>query len=553
MKLPSTTRFFYFFISILIFAACVEKTTLDPDEEALYDDLDAEMTKTDYYDSVKQARISSLADQLTYAVAPQTKSEILHRLAKEYESFNSDSALHYVNLNLRLISSGQIDEDPTRLKIQKADITSHAGLFDNAISIMRTLNTAAMDSATLEMYYSVYCGIYQYQREYSDHGEYTPYFEKMRARYIDSISMVAPRGSLNHIINFTPELVRLGKANEAVAMLKKELSSLSSGTRDYSILASILADVYKNTGDMKQYKYYLAQSAISDIRAAVKENMAIRALAIATFEDGDIERANRYLKKSIADANFFAARMRNAQSSKMLPIIDEAYNDKQVKMQRQLKTQVYFISALLIVLFLAVIWIFRQFRTVKKANKNVKHTNEELKQLSTQLADANSRLSEINSRLETSNSIKEEYAALFMEYCSATISTLQQYHNSLRVITAQGSRSALQKKLESSEMIDSALKEFYAKFDEAILNIYPEFVDKFNALLKEGEKTVLRSGEILNTELRIYALIRIGISDNNKIADFLRCSLSTVYTYRSKIKKRAIDPAEFENRIMDII
>ena len=140
-----------------------------------------------------------------------------------------------------------------------------------------------------------------------------------------------------------------------------------------------------------------------------------------------------------------------------------------------------------------------------------------------------------------------------MEYCSSAISTLRSYQQSLRILAAQGAnRAVLLKKLESSEMADELLRNFYEKFDEAILNIYPSFVEKFNALLIPDYRVVLKSGELLNTELRLFALIRIGINDSTKIAHFLCCSISTVYTYRSKMRKRAIDPDNFENEVKEI-
>lgn len=280
--------------------------------------------------------------------------------------------------------------------------------------------------------------------------------------------------------------------------------------------------------------------------------MAVRELSTVIFEEGDIERANRYLKQSFADANFFAARMRNAQSGRMLPVIDEAYAASQNKMQRELRWQMGAISLLVVILALALILILKQVRAARRAGAKLSQRNEELSGLSEQLREANRALASMNDELKESNTIKEEYAAMFMEYCSSTISTLQQYHQSLRVLAAQSSRTALNKKLESSEMIDTALRDFYSRFDEAILNIYPSFVEKFNSLLKPDCRTVLKSGELLNTELRVFALIRIGITDSAKIAGFLRCSITTVYTYRSKVRRRALRPESFETEVMTI-
>ena len=146
-----------------------------------------------------------------------------------------------------------------------------------------------------------------------------------------------------------------------------------------------------------------------------------------------------------------------------------------------------------------------------------------------------------------------EGVGLFMEYSSSAISTLQRYQLSLRNLAMRGvEREALLKKLESTSIYDRLFKDFYVKFDEAVLNIYPSFVEKFNALLRPDEQITLKAGELLNTELRLFALIRIGIDDNETVAQFLRCTISTIYTYRSKMKRRAINPETFENDVRNI-
>ena len=200
-----------------------------------------------------------------------------------------------------------------------------------------------------------------------------------------------------------------------------------------------------------------------------------------------------------------------------------------------------------------MLFILKQFNSVKRANSKVQQANEELSQLSEQLKDMNRKLEDRNTQLADYNRTKEEYVGLFMEYCSTAITTLKRYQQSLRVSAAQGgNRSALIKKLESSDVSEQLLKDFYVKFDEAILNIFPSFIEKFNALLLPNEQVVLKSGELLNTELRLFALIRIGIDDSAKIAEFLGCSISTVYTYRSKMRKRAIRPDDFEKEVKNV-
>ncbi len=541
---------------LILLLACFScrkpSTMLDADLQALYDTLDIELEQSDFYERDKERRITKIRHEFATVSNSRKSADIVQELIEEYEAYQSDSALYYVNLYLRMPIVRADRHKYFAMLIKKADIASHSGLFSNALHIMHGIDKSMLDSSLLVSYYNTYRGIYQYQSEYSENNEYAKISQEKLALYSDSVAAVSEPGSLQYVISYAPRVIAEGHHEEAETMLFEAIKDYKSGTREYSILASILAYVYLQSGDDKMHKHYLAQTAISDIRAAVKENVSFRELSQAMFEDGDIERADRYLKKSFADANFYSARLRNAQSSRMLPVIDDAYNAKQEEMQGRLSVMVLAVSILAIILVLALILLIRQFSAVKRAGRKLSHANEELTELTAKLSDANRELAAMNEDLKASSNIREEYAGLFMEYCSATISTLQHYHQSLRVLAAQGNKSALIKKLDSSEVIDNALREFYSKFDEAILNIYPSFINKLNALLLPGEEVVLKPDELLNTELRIFALIRIGIQDSATIAQFLRCSITTVYTYRSKLRKRAISPDTFEADIAKI-
>ena len=536
-----------------IAAGCSGPKTHAPGELLdLYDQIDMEMGRSDQYQQQKEARIADLRRLYAASSTREERLPVLNRLIGEFESYKSDSALHYVNLALETAGGEAQARERLSLQIRKADIFSHAGLYSDALDLMRSLPKAQLDTALLEDYYFTYSNLYQYLCEYAADNEYAHEYERERGLYVDSVLSVAKPGSLNYLVMAAPKLTRAGRGKEGEEMLKSSLGNYRSGMREYSILASILAYIYNTEGNKDSYKKYLALSTISDIQGAVKENMAIRELSTALFEDGDIDRANRYLKKSFADANFYAARMRNAQSSRMLPVIDEAYAVKKNHLYRILRWQVTAISLLAAILVVALVLLNRQFRKVKESGEKESRVNAELQKVTEKLHEANRELALKNSQLNESSLIKEEYAGLFMEYCSSTISTLQHYHQSLKVMSLQGNRQALQKKLESSEMIDEVLKKFYEEFDEAIIHIYPHFVEKFNELLRPDERITLKPGELLNTELRVFALIRIGIEDSSKIAGFLRCSKTTVYTYRSKMRKRALNPDTFEEDVTRI-
>lgn len=547
--------FFHFIIPIIsvILASCSGKSTSEAGLEELYRQLDVEIGRSQEYQQAKEARIIRLKKDYDLSHSPEERTKIINGLIEEFDAYNADSALYYVGYNLRRPAVTADRQEYMRLMIKRADIYAHAGLFSDALNTIRKVPRDSLGPELLEDYYATYCGIYQYLCEYTNEHETTQVYEQIRALYADSLNSVIDPESFNHMVYVMTEMARNGGTEQAIEVLSRHLDEYPSGTREYSILASTLAYIFHTAGRPDEYRRYLVLSAISDVQGVVKENVSFREVATVMFEDGDVERANLYLKKSIADANFYSALMRNAQSSKMLPVIDEAYTEAQARLSNRWRTMVWISGILSFVLLLTILYVLKQMRSIREAKDRVSEANSELSKLSMELSKANEELEQRNAELHDFNHTKEEYAGLFMEYCSSAISTLQHYQQSLRVLTAQGgNRAQLLKKLESSEIADQLLKNFYVKFDEAILNIYPSFVEKFNSLLNPDDRVVLKPGELLNTELRLFALIRIGIEDSAKIAEFLRCSISTVYTYRSKMRKRAIDPNNFETAVKNL-
>ncbi|MDE7369190.1 MAG: hypothetical protein K2N08_05375 [Muribaculaceae bacterium] len=537
----------YILLFLILFTSCGNSKKVDSQElQEYYALLDAEIGKSNNYENEKNQKIIALKREYDLTTDNKRRTEIINNIIVEFDAFNADSTLYYVNYNLKRPAVKEIPGEYTRLLIKRADVYAHAGLFADALASIQAIPRDSLSRNVLEDYYTTYCRLYQYLTEYTSEHETALEYDKQRSLYIDSLNQIIEPETFNHLVFVTTEKARNGETDEAIKTILKHLEKYQSGSREYSIMASTLAFIYNIAGFEDDYKKYLALSAISDTRGAIKENMSFREMAHVMFENGDVERANRYLKKSIADANFYSAIMRNVQSIKMFPDIDEAYTTIQTELTNKLRAMVWVSCVLLVILLATIVLILKQIKSLRRAKDNISQTNNELSKVSEQLRKANDELKSKNIELH-------EYAVLFMEYCSSTISSLKRYQQNLRKITIQGgNRNDLLNKLESTEMVDQLLKNFYHQFDEAILNIYPSFVEKFNQLLKPDEQIVLKSGELLNTELRLFALIRLGIDDNAKIAEFLRCSTATVYTYRSKMKKRASDSTNFENNVRNL-
>lgn len=549
-------RIFYI-IAVELFLLCVMGCSSRNEEDSddlntLYERLDRELSESPVYQDAKEKKIMTLRHSLSRNRDNQRTREITDRLIDEYESYVSDSALYYIGVALDLAGKTGDLRKQQELQLRRIDVMSHAGLFGDALNEIESFDRAELDSTLLEYYYYVNCDLYQYMNEYSNETRYSQDYAELRALYTDSIAEVASDGSFNRVIYSSNALISARKTREARKMLTNALSEYEPGSRQYSIIASILAYAYKVEGNAENHKKYLVLSAISDIKGCTKENMSFRELSSELFKDGDIDRAKLYLQKSFDDANFYAARMRTAQSARMLTVIDAAYNRQQNSQQTRLKWLLILSSALSIALAIAFVFILKQIRRIRKANETIHEHNEELSAVSRELKAVNHKLAETNAALKSSDSIKEEYTGLFMVYSSLTIRNLENYQQTLSNLVVKGNTKDLLKKIKENSIVEKTLKDFYNKFDEAVLNIYPDFVEKVNQLMRPDEHIVPKPGSRLNTELRVLALIRIGVYDSERIAEFLRCSLTTIYTYRSKIRKRSLDPDAFEEQIRNI-
>ena len=300
-------------------------------------------------------------------------------------------------------------------------------------------------------------------------------------------------------------------------------------------------------------KEFLIISAIADMTTAVREYISLRKLAILLYQEGDIERAYSYVKICMEDAAACNARLRKLEILEIFPIINDAYQQKAEKQQEQMKWTLASISILSFFLLLAIFYVYKQMKRLAIARKEVIDTNKRLKELNEELHLSMHKLKEANHSIAENSYLKEEYIGRYMDQCSVYLEKMDNYRRSLGKIAATGNVEELYKNIKSSKFIEVELKEFYTNFDNTFLQMFPTFVEDFNALLTNDERISLKTGERMNTELRIFALIRLGISDSVKIAQFLRYSVTTIYNYRTKVRNKAAgDRNLLEQEVMKI-
>ena len=289
------------------------------------------------------------------------------------------------------------------------------------------------------------------------------------------------------------------------------------------------------------------------MKSAVREYISLRKLAVLLYQEGDIDRAYSYLKLCMDDAVFCNARLHILEILQIFPLINDTYQQKAEKQQEQMKWALVSISLLSIFLLIAIFYVYKQMKRVAAARHEVIDANKRLKELNEELHRYNLQLKEANHIIAENSYLKEEYIGRYMDQCSVYLEKMDNYRRSLGKIAATGKVDELYKNIKSSKFIEEELKEFYANFDNTFLQLFPTFVEDFNTLLAEGEQIYPKANERMSTELRIFALIRLGITDSVKIAQFLRYSVTTIYNYRTKVRNKAAgDRDQLEQEVMKI-
>ena len=543
---------------LLLIVVCAALSGRADDLGEALADLDEVIGRSERYDKAYAAQIDNIKRQISAAKGNDERQYMLNRRAYElYQFYMADSAMKYAEDNIAIASRTDNRRMLAESSLQKVDVLARSGLFHEALNQFADIEKPA-DRDLQITYYLVMYQLCQYASEYAERGVYESLYFSRKLLYADSIVSIAePNSFIYNTVKGSLLTERDGSPGAAIEFLQDALLQYHPGVREYSVITSQLAGAYLQQGDSLSGEIYVARSALSDVMASVKENVSMRMLADMRYRQGDIHRAHQYVTKSLVDANFYSARMRNLQSASLMPIVNTAYSRMQSDRQSLLKWGMIFVSVITLVIVCSYVIIRRQYRKLsashsklEQARHEVLESNRRLQEAYESRQEAAAQLEVLNRQLLEANGLKDTYLSQFIWLCSSTINKMDSFRNRLFLLVKTNQKAELQAALTSTKDISEMSGDFYRAFDEAFLAIKPDFIDRLNSLLKTPIQSKGSSG--LTTEQRIFALIRLGISDNQKIADFLHCSISTVYTYRSKVKMRANNPDKFDNDVMSI-
>lgn len=515
--------------------------------------LDQAIKERPIYMEQKELKLVELKRQLHRQIPDEERFAILGTLLDEYRSFNTDSALHMAEereqIAIRLGNREYIDN----ARMNKADVLGMTGMYKEVMDLMRNIHIDRLPVDIHPYYYHIYRTVYGLMADYAVTAYEKKLYTELTDKYRDSLLLVNKDNLLIHTLIQSDQYNVRNEYDKAIRLLTDYLALQKDYEHDVAICAYTLSESYRLKGDKEKEKEYLIVSAMADMKTAVREYISLRKLAVLLYQEGDIERAYSYVKICMEDAAACNARLRKLEILEIFPIINDAYQQKTEKQQEQMKWALVAISLLSLFLLLAIFYVYKQMKKVAAARREVIDANKRLKELNDELHLSNAQLKEANHSIAENSYLKEEYIGRYMDQCSVYLEKMDNYRRSLGKIAATGNVEELYKNIKSSKFIEGELKEFYTNFDNTFLQLFPTFVEDFNTLLADDEQISLKAGERMNTELRIFALIRLGITDSVKIAQFLRYSVTTIYNYRTKVRNKAAGDRDLlEQEVMTI-
>ncbi len=516
--------------------------------QQLLRELDAALANASTYEGYFQQRTDVLRQMLAGKNTPEQEYEIRKKLASEFASYSLDSTVVQLNRNRTL--ARQLGDAYRQAETEFALAREYAlaGYHSDAQEILSGYRLEAIPPGLEYAFFDVSNYLYGELAAYSSNN--AQYWQK-RDMYRQSMLPFLEEGSYEWYDQLRVQAEADRDSEKALEYALKALEVTEPNSRQYA-RAAFFVSVYQQDPD--EEIAWLARSAIADVLCATKDYASLNTLAARLYRQGDIDRAFKYAADhGMPDALFFGGKLRPWQIAQFFPSLEQAYAAKNARHTRQMWLLIGLAGLLLLALAGLLIFLSRRQRILVRTRKALEEEKARVERRNQTLQDVNEQLQALNGELQESSKVRQEYIALYLQNLSENISTSRQYKNHVLKYIRRGNDKYLIEEIEALPPIEDDIREFYQMFDRTFINLYPDFVDEFNALLADGEAIVPKGDDILTPELRVFALIKLGITESSKIAALLHYSANTVYNYRAKIKNKARGDRElFEDAVQAI-
>jgi len=520
----------------------------------LLNKLDEKIRNKQSFVTLKEGKIKYLKTQKK-AVNKSLENEYVfnHALFNEYKNYISDSAIHFLNLNIDLAQQGNDVHKLQESNIRMATFFVRLGMFKESSDILAKINFKSLNKEEQLNYTIAYRELYQGMGKYSQNTRDRNYYWTQAKSLNNTVLELSSESSEDYLKIVEKKLKTEKNYPAALKVNDQRLKLTEPNTSLYAYITFHRSLIYRDMGDLENEKRYLALSAISDIQLAINDMASISVLADILMNEGDINRAYAYIRFSLENIKEYNTRIRSSEILKIQAIIDQEYQIRIEKRSRELKGLLIISFILLILLVISVLYVYKQMKKGQAFSIKLKEINAELALFNDKLHVVNTELKTRNLEVAEANHIKEEYIAYFLDECSKYIVKLDNYRKMVNKKVQERQYDELYKITRDNSLKEDELKELFVNFDTMFINLFPNFLKDFNSLLLDDEVIQLKKEEGLNTELRIYALIRLGITDSTKIANFLGYSVNTIYNYRTKMKNKSKESRDaFEGKVKKI-
>ena len=535
----------------LLFTLLLVLSCSGEEDRQLLEILDKTLENKPLYEGYFNDKVNVLKEVLNEQTDPEQVFNLDMRLADAYRANCKDSVLVYLTQAREAAGKAGRPDLAAIVDFRTAVTYVKAGYAVEANDILEHYRNADIPDIALRSYYEAEHTYWGETMAYTSTPESYDNKLKNRDLYREKLFGLTEEGSW-HWHNLKREVFHEVSDMENTRKHARAMLDVSSeNSREYAEAAYYYAYTFNEPEEKEDW---LIRSAIADIMCGTRDYSSLNDLSGLMFRNGDIERAFRYAADHcMVDALYFNGKLRPWQITRLFPEIESAYQEKHQRQNRITLTLLLCLAVLFSIMLVLVGFLYRRQHIIEAVRGKLQDSYMEINNRNRELEEINSRLVKLNARIQESDKVKQEYIGLFLGMVSDNISTFRKYRMRVLKYIRQGNTKAITDEIEQQEPIDNDILEFYKMFDQAFISIYPDFVEKFNNLLADGAEIVPKGDDILTPELRIFALIKLGITDSSRIASLLHYSANTIYNYRAKTKNRARGSRDsFEDAVRNI-
>ena len=536
-------RLFLYILLILMPVSAMAKQTLATtditDERHLLELLDSYIEKRDVYAKQKEEKLKQLKLRLRTADNNAVRLAILDKIYREYYTYRYDSALVYADRGLALSQSDNDAYFTMLNRINRAAVLSTGGLYSQSEALLNKIDKEGVPPRLRQYYYYTFTWLYNYWESFCDKSEFKDDLHKKKHHYL-KLTVSATNNdntALHAYLNAELAFMENPLGKNVLSLYTTALMHSPVNSRVHASAAYCIARYYREIGKTQLYEKYIIEAAISDMVCPLKENLALQEFSTYLYKKDAkyADHAARYIYCSMEDAKFYNNRLRMLEISNILPIIATANQEALAHKERIVRGVLAVVSFMSLVLFAMAIFGYKQNKWLARSRREIRSQNRQL--------------TELNEKLIATNHRRETYMRLFMDISAVYIRKLIEYRKLVSRKIKANQAADLLKTINSYKLAEEEATTFYTRFDRAFIELYPGFVDELNALLMPEAQIELPSPNSLTTEARIYALMRLGVTDSQEIATLLFYSTQTIYNYKSAMRTRAINRDTFDEDI----